>query len=223
MNTHNQCSTIRMRALTTERRPLITKIAAMLVIPIILAAFATLMPASRAGATTAAGQTVLVPGSSWAPQYTSGGADLNVYSNGSCMGNATCNIDGSGTFGPQWQCTELAQRWAHVAWGEPDIWMGDAESAWTDGPQLARPLVQHPNGGADAPQFGDLLVFAGTSSDPSGHIAVVSGSSSSSVNIVEQNWNFAGQATLPITGTSMPSRFTRERQRESDNPRMAKA
>src|SRR4029077_3430093 len=49
---------------------------------------------------------VIVPGSAWAPQYAPYG-DVNVYGNGAGFNTGS------------YQCTELAARWTHVAFGEP--------------------------------------------------------------------------------------------------------
>lgn len=157
----------------------------------------------------------LPPGSAWAGAYAARG-DVTVRSNGGygIMGTLY-DCTSLGTYGPRYQCTELAQRWAALEWGEPATWMSYAYEAWANGPTLPRPLVQHPNGGADKPRFGDLLVFdhylydsSGTriGDDKSGHIAVVSGVSSTAVNIVEQNWDLYGGASLPISGTTMAMR-----------------
>ncbi|MBJ7608844.1 MAG: CHAP domain-containing protein [Candidatus Dormibacteraeota bacterium] len=146
--------------------------------------------------------TVLIPGSAWAGQYASLG-DLNVYSNGD-------NTYGQvGTYGEAFQCTELVMRWAALRFGEPNTW--DATSAsdmWNVGPRLPIPLTQEPNGGPVAPAFGDIVVYASTSYNPTGHVAVVSAVTGRSVTIVQQNSTMngvpTGNATLPISGTYMP-------------------
>jgi len=137
---------------------------------------------------------VIVPGSAWAGQWANYG-DLNVYGDGSNLA--------TGYF----QCTELAGRWAQVRYGETGYWNANAAGWWDRGPQMPIPFLQHPNGGPDLPQFGDLLVFGATSYDQTGHIAVVSGITPGYVNIVEQNWGPTGRASLPINGTTMPSRW----------------
>jgi hypothetical protein len=148
---------------------------------------------------------VLVPGSQWAGASASLG-DLNVYSNG------TGSQDHSGTYGLDFECVELAARWAELAFGDNHAsWaIAYASQMWQAGPKLRVPFLQHPNGGADGPQFGDLIIFASTSFDPTGHVVVVSGTGAGYVDIVEQNWgNYAptGRARLPIQGTYMPVRW----------------
>lgn len=165
------------------------------------------------GAATVPWGTVLVPGSSWAGSSASLG-DLNVYSNG------TGNQDQWGPYGWDYECFELAARWAEIAYGDP--WNGwDASYAYqmyATGPYQTPPFLQQPNGGTVFPAFGDLLVFDQTSFDPSGHVAVVSGVGNGYVNIVEQNWGDpdpTGYAQLPIGGdvgstwdpTYMPPRW----------------
>jgi hypothetical protein len=148
--------------------------------------------------------TVLVPGYQWAGQESAGLGDLNVYSNGDG------NQDQVGSFGLSYECVELAQRFAAVRFGEQRIWpVSAAYQMWTAGPNLSIPFVQHANGGADAPQAGDLLIFDHVSGAPYGHVAVVADSGPDYVDIVEQNWNNSsptGSSRLAISGTTMPAR-----------------
>jgi CHAP domain len=162
---------------------------------------------------------VLVPGADWAPGYASRG-DLNVYSNGYGFG-----IKGpTNAFGWEYQCTELAERVANVLWGEPGQdkwsaagWNGNAYDMWRVGPKLPVPLLQHPNGGADQPQFGDLLIFdrvnsLGHPTEVTGHVAVVKGvvgapGGTQHVDVVEENFQpLSGEdsSSLVINGTTMP-------------------
>jgi hypothetical protein len=145
--------------------------------------------------------TVLVAGSQWAGSD-AGLGDLNVYSNG------TGGQDRAGTFGLQYECTELAMRWAHYKFGEPDIWpVSSAADMWNAGPSLPVPLAQEPNGGPVAPAHGDIIVFAATSADPTGHVAVVSSVTPSSVTFVQQNFTVngtpSGSWTQPMSGTTV--------------------
>ncbi len=149
--------------------------------------------------------TVLVPGSAWAGAGASRG-DLNVYSNG------TGAQDQLVAYGLGYECVELAARWSQIEFGvQHNSWnISFASQMWAAGPHVTPAFVQHPNGGADGPQFGDLLIFASTSSNATGHVAVVSGIGPGFVSIVEQNYaNYAptGAARLPIVGTAMPDRY----------------
>lgn len=158
---------------------------------------------------------VLVSGASWAPEWATLG-DLNVYSNGPTLGV----VGPTGTYGIKYQCTELAERFAAVVFGMGDhskwsaassggvVWNGAAYDMWRVAPALG--FVQHPNGGGDGPQRGDLLVFDYRNSqlqavDNVGHVAVVTGNSNGTVYLVDQNggpdW---GKNSLPISGTKMP-------------------
>ena len=57
-------------------------------------------------------------------------------------------------FGPEFQCTQLALRYAYYAWGEPANWgAGAAYGMWTTGPNLPIPLQQFANGAVRAARF----------------------------------------------------------------------
>jgi len=147
--------------------------------------------------------TVLVSGPQWAGADAALG-DLNVYSNGTQI------TDQAGTFGLKYECTELAQRWAHYKFGEPATWpISNAADMWTVGPALPVPLFQNPNGGARPPQYGDILVFAATATNPTGHVGVVSSVTATTVTTVQQNFTLngppTGQWTQAMTGTSVAS------------------
>jgi hypothetical protein len=171
---------------------------------LILALLAFSAAADRAAASYVPWGTVLVPGGQWAGTSAALG-DLNVYSNGDG------NEDSYGTYGLRYECVELAQRWAAIRFGEQKGWpVQAAYQMWSVGPTLSVPMIQHPNGGSVGPQFGDILIFDRTSFDPSGHVAVVSGTEPGYVDIVEQNWansNPTGRDRLPISGTTMPTRW----------------
>ena len=170
----------------------------------IAAVVAPLVVPSGGGATYVAWGSVLVRGADWAGQYASLG-DLNVYSNGDG------NQDKAGTYGLDYECVEMAQRWMATRFGEQPNWpVFAAYQMWSVGPTLKIPLVQLPNGGPSAPQAGDLIVFDKTSLAPYGHVAVVADTGQDYVDIVEENWSNSsptGRATLPISGTTMPDRW----------------
>src|SRR5438270_99312 len=80
---------------------------------------------------------------------------------------------------------------------------------WGAAPHLRIPWQQLPNGGAVAPQFGDLVVFGRAPTSPAGHVAVVAATGPDHVDIVEQNWglsNPTGRARLSINGTTTSDR-----------------
>jgi CHAP domain len=160
-------------------------------------------PTAVHAATSIPWGTVLISGSQWAGADAALG-DLNVYSNGSG------STDQAGLFGPKYECTELAQRWAHYKFGEPSTWpISKAADMWSAGPTLPLPLTQNPNGGARAPQFGDIMVFAATSANPTGHVAVVSSVTATSVTSVQENLTVngtpTGQWTQSLSGTTVAS------------------
>ncbi len=149
--------------------------------------------------------TVLVSGQDWAGASSALG-DLNVYSNGSG------STDRWGPYGLEYECVELATRWAAIRFGDNpwswNIWY--AYQMWSAGPHLQVPFQQLSNGGSVPPQFGDILVFSNTATNATGHVAVVAGVGPGYVDIVEQNWNNSnptGRARLPISGTTMPIRY----------------
>lgn len=153
-------------------------------------------------AATSTWGTVLISGQQWAGADAVLG-DLNVYSNG------TLNTDQPGPFGLKYECVELVQRWAHYKFGEPAIWpISKAADMWPVGPTLPVPLTQHPNGGASPPQHGDILVFAATSANPTGHAAIVSTVIGASVTSVQENLTVngtpTGQWTQTLSGTTLP-------------------
>jgi hypothetical protein len=148
--------------------------------------------------------TVLVPGIEWAGLAALFG-DLNVYSNGNG------GQDRAGSYGLDYECVELAQRWAAVRFGEQPIWpVAYAYQMWDVAARLRVPLKQLRNGGAAAPEFGDIIVFAPGPASPDGHVAVVAATGFDHVDVVEQNValsNPTGWARLSLAGTRIRDRW----------------
>jgi hypothetical protein len=154
----------------------------------------------------------LIAGCTWAT-WVSRCQNLTVYGNGSSFDDAGCGAPNGCTFGPEFQCTELAQRYAYYAWGEPATWdgyggaNGSAAQMWQAGPALPVPLQQFAQGGGVPPQRGDLLVFGpgwlGSYYDSNGHVAVINSVASSTLTIVQENGTPSGTDTLALNGTTV--------------------
>ncbi|HZS13166.1 MAG TPA: CHAP domain-containing protein [Candidatus Dormibacteraeota bacterium] len=187
----------------SPQRPHLTVLARVLA----TATAAVLVPLAvptAAGADFVPWGTVLVPTSQWVSPEVAELGNFNVYSNG------TGSQDQSSTYGLAYECVELAQRFAAVRYGEQKVWpISYAYQMWDAAPTLSIPLLQLPNGGAQPPQTGDLLIFNHSTAAPFGHVAVVADTGPGYVDIVEQNWGNSsptGTARLPIDGTTMPDR-----------------
>lgn len=195
---------VQLGLLPGRRRPVSTVSRRVIAVVAACAALgAAAIPTAVHAGTSIPWGTVLISGPQWAGADATLG-DLNVYSNGAQ------NTDQAGTFGLEYECTELAQRWAHYKFGEPATWpISKAADMWNVGPTLPLPLTQNPNGGARPPQYGDILVFAATSGNPTGHVGVVSSVTGTSVTIVQENFTVngtpTGQWTISMTGTTVAS------------------
>lgn len=129
--------------------------------------------------------TVVVPSGNW--------SGVDVYSNGGYTDNGCW-----GTYGYKYQCVELNQRFYAQRFGGPHVWsgVGCAYDMYSNHPSS---LTAIPNGGSQAPQWGNTLVFTGPNC---GHSAVVTGVSGGRVYFLEQNWTMWGQDSLPIDGNN---------------------
>jgi surface antigen len=93
-------------------------------------------------------------------------------------------------YGKSWQCVEFAKRFYFEAKGHrmPDVWGHARDFFNPEVPHGAlnpqRGLVQFVNGGTEAPQVDDLVVFRGGSF---GHVAIVSEVGDDYVELVQQN------------------------------------
>ncbi|HEY8676964.1 MAG TPA: hypothetical protein VIO13_13520 [Candidatus Dormibacteraeota bacterium] len=154
----------------------------------------------------------LIDGCQWAT-WVSRCSNLTVYGNGTSFDDTGCGAPNGCNFGPEFQCTELAQRYAYYAWGEPSVWGGyggadgSAAQMWNAGPALPIPLQQFAQGGGVAPQRGDLLIFSpgwlGNYWDANGHVAVVNAVGSNHVDIVQQNGTPSGADQLGLNGSTV--------------------
>jgi hypothetical protein len=151
----------------------------------------------------------LISGCAWATWVTNC-ANLTAYGNGNGFGNVGCGPPNGCKFGPEFQCEELAIRYAFYAWGEPVNWysygaVGGAHTMWQAGPNMPSPLAQLPNGAGTPPMQGDLMIFApgwlGSYWDGSGHVAVVRDVGPGYVDVVEQNATSSGTDRFPLNGS----------------------
>ncbi len=146
----------------------------------------------------------LISGCTWATWVTNC-QNLTAYGNGSSFNDVGCGTPFGCEFGPEFQCTQLALRYAYYAWGEPATWGGQAYSMWSAGPNLPIPLQQFANGAGVAPMQGDLMIFApgwlGSYWDGSGHVAVVRDVGPGYVDLVEQNATSSGTDRFPLNGS----------------------
>ena len=151
----------------------------------------------------------LISGCTWATWVTNC-SNLTAYGNGGSFDNVGCDGPTRCTFGQEYQCEELAVRYAYYAWGEPANWYsygarGGANTMWQAGPALPVPLAQFANGAGTPPMQGDLMIFApgwlGSYWDGSGHVAVVRDVGPGYVDIVEQNATPSGTDRFPLSGS----------------------
>jgi len=126
--------------------------------------------------------------------------DVEVNANGADQGT-TASCSSQGTYGPQYQCTELVDRYFGHNWTSTngrDYFInapGNELTPFTNGQSIV------------PPQHGDAIGFDNrTSQRPSavGHIALVdkvwkNADGTYIVEIVEQNWNNNGRAQLSMT------------------------
>jgi CHAP domain len=146
----------------------------------------------------------LISGCAWATWVTNC-QNLTAYGNGSSFDNVGCGAPFGCEFGPEFQCTQLALRYAFYAWGEPAQWGGAAYQMWGAGPNLPVPLEQFANGAGAPPMQGDLMIFApgwlGRYWDGSGHVAVVRDVGPGYVDMVEQNATSSGTDRFALNGS----------------------
>jgi hypothetical protein len=163
------------------------------------------MLAAEAAGTGNYGQP-LISGCTWATWVTNC-QNLTAYGNGSSFNDVGCGTPFGCEFGPEFQCTQLATRYAFYAWGEPAQWGGAAYQMWVAGPTLPIPLEQFANGAGAPPMQGDLMIFApgwlGNYWDGSGHVAIVRDVGPGYVDVVEQNATSSGTDRFPLNGSKV--------------------
>jgi hypothetical protein len=164
-----------------------------------------MLAAAENGGTGNYGQP-LISGCTWATWVTNC-QNLTAYGNGSSFDDVGCGAPNGCKFGAEFQCSELAQRYAYYAWGEPATWSGAAYTMWAAGPTLPIPLQQFANGGGAPPMQGDLIIFGpgwlGSYWDGSGHVAIVRDVGPGYVDVVEQNATSSGTDRFPLNGSTV--------------------
>jgi hypothetical protein len=134
---------------------------------------------------------LLVAGSEWF-----GGHGVNVYSNG-CDG---CGSSIWSTYGWEWQCVELFERFINT-----EGWFhGIAGAGITGASELfervpASAFDKHPNGSGYIPVPGDAVIFAGGF----GHVAIVEQVNNGQITVVEQNASPTGRTVLTMNGSTI--------------------
>lgn len=126
-----------------------------------------------------------------------------VYYNGAVGSTYGRNTAPDGyNVGLRYQCVEFVKRYYYEHYGHkmPDPW-GHArdffdptldDGAWSP----RRGLTQHRNGGACAPERGDLIVFGPTVYNAYGHVAIVSAVGGGRVEIIQQNPGPKGESRV---------------------------
>jgi hypothetical protein len=156
----------------------------------------------------------LINGCTWATWVTNC-SNLTAYGNGSGFNNVGCGPPNGCEFGPEFQCEELAIRYAYYAWGEPKNWYGygatgGANTMWQAGPNLPIPLAQFANGAGAPPMQGDLMIFApgwlGSYWDGAGHVAIVRDVGPGYVDVVEENATASGTDRFPLSGSRVTAK-----------------
>src|SRR5262249_39026453 len=87
----------------------------------------------------------------------------------------------TGTYGLEFQCVELVQRYFAVMWGDPSHW--GVNYAYQMMETHPSDTIAIPNGSSPGPQRGDALVFSG---ETTGHVAIVTGVSGGQITFAEQ-------------------------------------
>ncbi len=122
-------------------------------------------------------------------------------SNGQFQGKAK-SCGGRGSYGLQYQCVEYIRRFYGDALGvntkSPSPWASlNAVDFFDNAARLG--LTAYGNGESMIPPAsGDILVFNSTTTNPYGHVAIVTDVSATTVSIIEQNWSRTGTASLGL-------------------------
>lgn len=113
----------------------------------------------------------------------------------------SCEIPERGLYGLQYQCVEYVKRFYTEALGvDTSNWRNlNAVDYFENENAENLGLVAFMNGGDTPPAPDDIIVFAGSTRDSAGHIAIVMNVTQTAVNIIEQNWSTQGTAILELS------------------------
>lgn len=120
--------------------------------------------------------------------------NVYVFYNKSMNNTSGRNVAPGGyNIGLKWQCVEFVKRYyyEHLNHKMPNSY-GHAKDFFNlklaDGVlNKDRNLVQFKNGSASKPKLNDLVIFAGNSFNPYGHVAIISKVDANEIEIVQQN------------------------------------
>ena len=123
----------------------------------------------------------------------------HAYSNGKYTATGY-SCGGSHQYGYKYQCPEIVMRHFSTNWGFR--WWGNAKDLLANAPK-DKTNVYYNGDKAHPPAPGDALVWTkGTY----GHVALITAVTSTSVSIIEQNWNGSGKATFGYSNGFVASR-----------------
>lgn len=126
---------------------------------------------------------------------------VSVYYNGRINETHGRNLTEDGyNLGVKYQCVEFVKRYYYEHYGHrmPDSY-GNAVDFFEEGIadvklNERRGLIQYTNPSSEKPKEGDLLVYAATSSNEFGHVAIVASVEGSKLEIIQQNAGKRGRS-----------------------------
>ena len=143
-----------------------------------------------------------------------------VYYNGETTNVWGRNIAPDGyNIGLKYQCVEFVKRYYYYYLNHkmPDSY-GDArdffDNAVVDGGiNEARNLRQYKNPGSTKPEVNDLIVLEGTTTNPYGHVAIISKVDASKIEIIQQNSGPYGKSRVEYNLTYQDGKWKIDNQR----------
>jgi surface antigen len=125
-----------------------------------------------------------------------GGHGVDVHSNG-CNG---CGSTVWSTYGWEWQCVELFERFINAeGWYHGIAGSGIQGASELFNAVSSSAFDKHPNGSGYIPVPGDAVIFGGGL----GHVAIVDQVSSGQITVVEENASATGRSVLTMSGSTI--------------------